>query len=74
MKCLRECPCDKCWNGIPQKICINYSCSCHDQPQKDEEKGKIRKYDRFVRQARAAGFIDDQINFLWDWIMENQDY
>ena len=32
------------------------------------------KYDRFVRQARDAGFIDDQINFLWDWIMENQDY
>jgi hypothetical protein len=33
-----------------------------------------RRYDRFKRQARDAGFTDDQINFLWDWIMENQDY
>ena len=35
---------------------------------------RINKYDRFVRQARDVGFTDDQLAFLWDWIMEDQDY
>lgn len=25
-------------------------------------------FDSFVRNARAIGFTDDQIDFLWDWL------
>ncbi len=27
-------------------------------------------YDRFVRQGRSANFTDDQIDFLWDWLLQ----
>lgn len=27
-------------------------------------------YDGFVKEGRAAGFIDDQIDFLWDWLWQ----
>lgn len=27
-------------------------------------------YDKFVRQGLAIGFTDDQIEFIWDWILE----
>ena len=35
---------------------------------------EVRKYDRFVRQARDVGFTDDQLDFLWDWLFEDQNY
>lgn len=25
-------------------------------------------YDSFVKEARNAGFTDDQIDFIWDWV------
>lgn len=27
-------------------------------------------YDRFVREGRNAGFIDDQVDFIWDWMWQ----
>ena len=32
------------------------------------KKESKNSYDRFVRQAIAAGFTDDQLEFLWDWL------
>lgn len=33
---------------------------------KEEDKDKI--YDTFIRSGLGAGFTDDQIDFLWEWI------
>ena len=33
-----------------------------------KQKKNRNSYDAFVKQARNAGFIDDQIDFLWDWM------
>lgn len=29
---------------------------------------KKNKYDTFVRQALSAGFTDEQLDFLWEWL------
>lgn len=33
-------------------------------------KRKRSLYDRFIRTGLAAGFTDDQVDFLWDFIIE----
>jgi hypothetical protein len=33
------------------------------------KKEKNQLYDEFVRNGLRAGFTDDQINFLWEFIM-----
>lgn len=30
-------------------------------------------YDKFVKSALAAGFTDEQVNWIWDWFGELAD-
>lgn len=43
---------------------------CADLPEGEVVAGHdhTNDYDVFVRQGRAAGFLDDQIDFLADWM------
>lgn len=27
-------------------------------------------YHGFIEQARAVGFTDDQLDFIWDWLLQ----
>lgn len=47
-----------------------FCVECKDLPEGEVVKGHDHRndYDLFVRQGRAAGFIDDQIDFLADWL------
>lgn len=49
--------CNPCFDGEHDE-CISKKCQCYCH----------RNYDRFIRAGLSAGFTDDQINFMWEYL------